>query len=489
MRKLLIIAALAARVHGQGQTLQQQLTTIAQQRGMIGMSVVAACDGQVTDAVHVGQRNIAQDLPVNDATRYRIASISKLVTAIGLMRLHEQGAFQLDDDVSPALGFSLRNPAFPGTAITYRMLLTHRASVQDGTGYGNFLTATYASTPPPPIAQLLVPGGISYTANMWRNEAPGSYYNYSNVAYGILGTLIEAHSGQRFDQYMREQVLLPMGINGSYNVQDLDDIAQLSVLYRNSTPQSDNFNGVMPPAPDLSGYTIGSNGLFFAPQGGLRCSAVELMRVATMLLNDGAIDGTTVLQPATVQAMLANEWTWNGSNGNNYYGLFRSWGLGAHRITAQPGGDVVFPGTLMYGHAGEAYGLISDLYFDPQSHFALVFISNGYTPGNSYVLGASSAFYQVEEEAYAALASTALAGCLAMSAGHRGREDEYALVGRSLHWRGSGELVCDAVDFNGRLLERFSIWPGGHWAAADSLGPLLVRGLRADGSAITVRMN
>jgi len=489
MRKLLIIAALALRVHGHGQSLQQQLTAIAQQRGIIGMSVVAACDGQVTDAVHVGQRSLAQGLPVNDATRYRIASISKLVTAIGLMRLHEQGAFQLDADVSPALGFNLRNPAFPNTAITYRMLLTHRASVQDGTGYSNFLTATYSSAPPPPIQQLLVPGGSSYTANMWRTEAPGTYYNYSNVAFGLIGTLIEALSGQRFDQYMREQVLLPMGINGSYNVQDLDDIAQLSVLYRNSAPQSDNFNGVMPPAPDLSGYAIGSNGLFFAPQGGLRCSALELMRVATMLLNDGTIDGTTVLQPATVQAMLANEWTWNGSNGNNYYGLFRSWGLGVHRITAQAGGDVVFPGTLMYGHAGEAYGLISDIYFDPQSRFALVFISNGYTPGNSYALGTSSAFYRVEEDVYAALASTALAGCLTTGEVPIGAENEYVLTGRSLHWRGRGELVCDAIDFEGRLLQQFVIEPGGHWAAADSLGPLLVRGLRTDGSAITVRMN
>jgi len=489
MRKLLIIAALSIHVHGHGQSLQQQLTAIAQQRGIIGMSVVAACDGQVMEAVHLGQRNIAQGLPVSDATRYRIASISKLVTAIGLMRLHEQGAFQLDDDVSPALGFSLRNPAFPSTAITYRMLLTHRASVQDGTGYSGFLTATYASAPPPPISQLLVPGGSSYTANMWRTEAPGTYFNYSNAAYGIIGTLIEAHSGQRFDQFMRQQVLLPMGIDGSYNVQDLDDIAQLSVLYRNSAPQSDNFNGVMPPAPDLSGYAIGSNGLYFAPQGGLRCTALELMRVATMLLNDGAINGNAILQPSTVQAMLANEWTWNGSNGNNYYGLFRSWGLGAHRITAQPGGDVVFPGTLMHGHAGEAYGLISNLYFDPQSRFALVFISNGYTQGNSYATGASSAFYRVEEEVYAALAGTALAGCLALDAKPIDATEQLLLTGRVVHWHGTDVLVCEALGFDCRLIDRFRIPSGGQWTAPDSLGPLLVRGLRTDGSAITMRMN
>ncbi|MBK8228503.1 MAG: serine hydrolase [Flavobacteriales bacterium] len=459
MRPLPLLALLPFAANAQN--LQQQLQSVATANGLIGMSVVTTCGTAVQDVVHTGKRNLALNLDVDDSTRYRIASISKLVTAIGFMRLYEQGAFGLDDDVSTTLGFSFRNPAYPATPITYRMLLSHTSSFQDGTGYADFLSATYGTTPPPPISELAVPGGDYYTSNMWRTEAPGTYFTYSNANFGILGTLIEALSGQRFDVYMRQQVLLPLGIHGSYNVQDLPGVTDLAVLYRNSAPQSDNYNGVVPIAPDLSQYVIGSNGLFFAPQGGLRVSALELARIAILLANAGTYDATVLLQPATVALMLGNEWTWNGSNGDNYYGLFRSWGLGVHRITAQPGGDVVFPGAALFGHAGEAYGLISDLYVDPASDFGLVFLTNGYTPGNAYSFGTTSAFYGVEEEVYAELLQWSLPACLSTTIADDARNAELLLVDDRINWTGAGSTSIALLDLSGRLIERFDLVSGG----------------------------
>ncbi len=477
-------------LHGtllQGQTLAQDLQAIATQRGLVGMSVVATCGDGVQAVVHTGQRNIAQGLPVNDATRYRIASISKLLTAIGLMRLHEQGAFGLDDDVASALGFTFRNPLHPGTPLTYRMLLSHRASLQDGTGYADFLNATYAGTPPPSISQLVVPGGTWYSANMWRTEAPGIYFQYSNATYGIIGTLIEVHSGQRFDQYMRQHILLPMGIAGSYNIQDLDTIGNVAVLYRNSTPQADNYGGAMPPPPDLGSYVVGSNGLYFAPQGGLRCSALELAQVLKLMHGEGTVDGTTILQPTTWTAMAADTWTWNGSNGNNYFGLFRSWGLGVHRITATAGGDMVLPGLHMLGHAGEAYGLISDLYRDPVSGWGLVFLTNGYTPGNNYALGINSAWYRVEEEVFAALGTHTLPTCISTGLPIADAADLLHVRGRSLEWSGRGHLEILAYDPAGRLLESAHLQPGIPWTPTSD-GLLLLRSTDASGTVYFRRM-
>lgn len=456
------------------QDLSSVLQGIATQHGLVGMSVVATCGDEVSNVVHVGQRDIALGLPVNDETRYRIASISKLVTAVGLMKLWEEGAFGLDDDVSTALGFSLRNPAHPTVPITYRMLLGHRSSLQDGTGYTSFLNATYAGTPPPPIQQLVQPGGTWYTANLWRTEVPGTWYAYGNLNYGIIGTLIESHSGMRFDQYMREQVLLPMGILGSYNIQDLGSVADLAVLYRNSISQADNFGGVMPTAPDLGGYTIGSNGLYFAPQGGLRCSALELAQVLRMMHGQGTVDGTTVLQPATWQAMAANEWTWNGNNGDNYFGLFRSWGLGVHRVTATPGGDLVLPGTPMLGHAGEAYGLISDLYLDPATGFGLVFITNGYTPGNNYASGINSAWYRVEEEVFEALGTWALPACLGLGSATTTILDDLLIRERTVEWQGRGPLDVEVLDLAGRSVATKRMEPGARWSLAVG-GTLILR--------------
>ena len=81
------------------QGLQQALETIGDQRGCIGISVVTTCADQVLQVAHTGQRDLAAALPVNDDTRYRVASISKLVTATAAMRLVERGELDLDRPV------------------------------------------------------------------------------------------------------------------------------------------------------------------------------------------------------------------------------------------------------------------------------------------------------------------------------------------------------------------------------------------------------
>ncbi|OAG78268.1 Beta-lactamase [Acetobacter malorum] len=81
------------------------------------------------------RRDGAQTVPVKQETLFRIASISKVVTTIGLMELVEQGKVNLDHDVSEYLGFRLRNPDFPTTPITVRMLLNHTSTLRDGEVY------------------------------------------------------------------------------------------------------------------------------------------------------------------------------------------------------------------------------------------------------------------------------------------------------------------------------------------------------------------
>jgi hypothetical protein len=94
-------------------------------------------------------------------------------------------------------------------------------------------------------------------------------------------------------------------------------------------------------------------------------------------------------------------WTYDGTNGDTYGGLFQSWGLGVHVATNAPTGDVVFPDRVMRGHIGEAYGLVSDMYFGPGRDggtVGLIFATNGCF--NGYELGNVSAYYTVEEEVF-----------------------------------------------------------------------------------------
>lgn len=386
-----------------GQTFQQELDSIAQEYKLVGMSVGVMCNNDIVDLHHFGLADIGRNIPVTDSTMYRIASISKTITATALMILYDQELFLLDDDISDYLGYEIRNPNHPDVPITFRMLLSHTSSLQDGTGYSDFLSDTYNLTPPPYIKNLLLPGGEYYTPNMWRNELPGNYFTYSNCNYGLIGTLVEVLSGQRFDAFVRENLFGPLGIDGDFYVNQLQNINNIAVLYRNGNPQADNYNGGYPEPFDSTGYYVGSNGLVFAPQGGLRISAKQLLKFMNLHLNYGYINNEQMLDSTTISDMQATHWDYDGNNGDNYYSLFNRWGLGFHLTTNTPYGDVVFDTVPMVGHPGEAYGLISDMYFDQNKKFGFVFITNGYYSGGAYEFGDSSAFYKPEEAIFKAV--------------------------------------------------------------------------------------
>ena len=386
------------------QELETALEAVFNDFELMGMAVhVSTADASNT--YNFGLRDFNRNLPVTNDTQFRIASISKAVTALGVMKLYNQGSIDLDEDISTYLGYQVRNPNFPEIIITARMLLSHQSSLQDGGGYNSFLNATFSQSPIPNVSELIVPGGNFYTSNMWRTETPSSYFVYSNLNYGVLGTLIEAISNQRFDVYMKTEILEPLGILGSFNVQDLNNIDNVSVLYRYQggawQPQWDHYQGIMPPPPDLSGYTLGTNGLYFAPQGGLRCTAEDLSRFLTFLTTDG-LNSTLNIAPEIIQEMKAIAWDYNGGNGDTYGGLFNRWGLGLHHVNVYPG-DAICPvqdvGTFI-GHAGEAYGLVSDAFFSTDQEIQFSLLING--SRNGYQTGATS-FYTVEEAVFESL--------------------------------------------------------------------------------------
>ena len=374
-----------------------------ERHGVMGMSALVISNGEIAEAYYGGQRNYEHSWSVDAATRFRIASISKSITAMGCMKLVESGMLDLDAAITEYLSFDLNNPNHPNVPITLRMLLSHTSSIQDGDGYEPFLSATYQSADDvPSMGELLQSGGTWFTPNMYRTEVPGTYFAYSNLNFGVVATVMEAVTGLRFDVLMDQLIFQPMGIGCSYDVSALNGIENLAALYRNQdgwVAQADQFNGERPESPELSAYIPGSNGVYFAPQGGLRASAAELYELMAVLFNGGvASNGIGVLAPETVEAMLTAQWTHNGSDGDNYNNLFNSWGLGLQRVTNADLGDIVFSEMQMWGHPGEAYGLVSDWYFDPVSKDGVIFLTNGVWDG--YSTGEKSAYYTLEEDVF-----------------------------------------------------------------------------------------
>jgi len=386
--------------------LSYDINQIKQDYNLMGGAALIYNSSQNLISVPFGMADYQRQIAVNDSTLFRIASISKMVTALAYMQLIDNGLAGLDSDIGTILGYQVRNPYYPAQSITPRMLMSHKSGILDGATYSDFLNATSTINPMPGLHELLTPTGSYYSNSLFNSILPGTYFNYSNINFVILATLIEKISGERFDEYCRNHILLPLGIKGSFNVNHITDLNQLAVLYRRSggvwSAQADNYQGIQPVFTNLSDYLPGTNGARFSPQGGLRCSAGDLSKIMMLFLNEGTYNGTRIISADKINLMSADEWSYNGSNGNNYYNLFNSWGLGIHRIKNIVNADVVLSGSqIMFGHPGEAYGLVSDAYLDPIRKHGIIFITNGCW--NGFQTGTNSAFYTVEKAVFSAM--------------------------------------------------------------------------------------
>ena len=373
------------------------------------VSTLAIRDGQVVYGGHFGRRYIhptdrALDLPVNERTMFRIASISKLVVSVAVMRLVDEGRLDLDADVSEALGWRLRHPQHPQTPLSLRLLMTHRSGLNDAGGYN--WGADVA------LREALQPGGRLYRDGVaWRaDRAPGTWFNYTNLNWGVIGTVMERATGERFDRLMHRLVLQPLGLRGGFNPAGLpgDDADDIATLYRRRrmegereiwepdgpwVPQADDHRPGRPrPPAGLEAYVPGTNGTLFGPQGSLRISVGDLGTLMQMLMNGGQHRGQTLLSPGALAQLSTEQWRFDPArpNGDTLDDGMLSWALGPQRFTDASGpgrGDRVFEGggVTGWGHMGDAYGLLASFVLDPVRRNGMVTVISGpsrnpYTP-------------------------------------------------------------------------------------------------------------
>mgnify|MGYP000340672309 FL=1 len=361
----------------------------------------------VTGSRASGPADKATGRVLTDSDPVRIASISKLVVAIGVMRLVEAGALDLKADVSTALGWELRNPAFPDTAITLRMLLSHTSSLTDEAGYWQV----------PLDGQLRE---LLADPRAWdRAHAPGTFFRYTNLNFPLVASLMERASGERFDRLMQRLVLQPLALDACFGWATCSQAAidRAVVLYEapGGAPVNDDLHGRPPACPvqrardggcDLAAWTPGANGGLFSPQGGLRISANGLARIGRLLLGDGELDGVRLLQPGSVDALFAPQWTLANGNGvtaeeddsgQSRAGFFCRYGLAAQTLASPRAGcrdDPFGDGIARVGHAGSAYGLLSGLWLDRQAGTGVVYFATGVA---NAAPGDGSAFTAIEE--------------------------------------------------------------------------------------------
>ncbi|HYE26860.1 MAG TPA: serine hydrolase domain-containing protein [Allosphingosinicella sp.] len=344
-------------------------------------------------AAGFADRSAGRALTIDDPVR--IASVTKLHVALGVMRLVEAGRLDLDADVSERLGWTLRNPAFPERPITLRLLLSHRSSLRDGIDYALPLGTTLRQALAAPEAWDL-------------DHPPGAYFRYSNLGFPVVAAVMEATAGERFDRLMEGLVLKPLALSACFNWTTCSDatLARAVVLYApDGSVRRDDLRGARPPCPvvpahggrcDLGDYVLGSNGALFSPQGGLRVSIRDLAKVGGMLLRNGRLkDGRRFLSAASLAEMERIHWRFDGGNGDTEGSFYCGYGL-AVQILAQcpPRDDPFGDGRRRLGHAGDAYGLRSGLWIDPATKRGVAYFA---TALGDDPPGGASAYRAIEE--------------------------------------------------------------------------------------------
>lgn len=293
---LLLGAAGACSPAGRGQDirLDELITAKMEELHIPGLVAAAVDSGRVVWVGTYGFANVADAEPVTTNTPFMIASVSKTITASVLMSLHANGQFRLDDDINDYLPFSVRNPNYPTSPITFRHLLRHRSSIADnGDFYGPFwseATGDPTTSLGSYLRDYLTPGGTSYEPDKnFLETGPNERQSYCNTCYALLGLLAEEISGTPFERLSEEVLFTPL------------EMSQTAWFLRDLT-------GTEPAMPYRyaadSGYVAyGQNGFPDWPAGQLRTSITDIARFLSIYADGGEFKGQPVIDASTIETL------------------------------------------------------------------------------------------------------------------------------------------------------------------------------------------
>lgn len=330
---------------------------------IIGLQVASIGHGELVYHGSFGEKTIHSGNKVNDSTLFMMASCSKPVTALGIMKLYDRGNLDLDDDINDYLPFHIENPNYPEEKITFRMLLTHTSSLEDNWVIYDSLYTLPEGGDSPLELQLFVKdyfsrGGAFYNANEnFAQEPPGSSFSYCNMGYALLGALIEQISGQPFSQYMQDEIFRPLHMHNSYWF--LKDIPH------------DNIARPHRIEPVIEPQVLNHYGFPSFPDGQLRTTASDYAQVLKLMIARGKIDTLVFLDEATVDEFLkiqypeVNKYQAIAWNYNEFDGFFYK---------------VIMPRYLfmrkMPAHSGYDPGVETYVVFDPRKQRGAVILIN-----------------------------------------------------------------------------------------------------------------
>ncbi len=283
-----------------------------------GATVSVVKDGKLLFTKGYGLSNVEKKAPViPDATMFRPGSVSKLFTWTAVMQMYEQGKVDLDADVNTYLDFKIPN-AFD-KPITLKHILTHTP------GFEEQIKDLFTIDQTPPVLSDYVRTHIPA-----RIYPPGEVPAYSNYATALAGYIVERVSGESFNDYIANHIFNPLKMTHSTFVQPLP--AELAEHMSNGYRLASD-----PPVPFemVTAY----------PAGSLSSSATDMSRFMLAHLQNGELDGATILKPETAKMMHSRLFALDDAAQGMAYGFYEENQNGL-RIIGHGGDTIAFHSDL-----------------------------------------------------------------------------------------------------------------------------------------------
>jgi CubicO group peptidase (beta-lactamase class C family) len=331
-----------------------RLKSFVEQGVMAGAVTLIARRGEVVSLEAVGYQDLETKKPMRADTIFDIRSVTKPVTAIGIMILMEEGKLTLNEPIEKYL------PEFRATAktqdsrsrITILHLLTH--------------TAGMPLNRPPEIEDITIRRDrtladvVAILSKQEPEFEPGTQFRYYSGGFAILGRIIEVVSGKPYEQFIKERIFDPLGMRDSFFFIPAEKRNRVASVYRLQ-------DGRLHRWQELEAYA--GNAKYPGPEFGMYSTASDLAALCQMMLNGGSFKGKRILSPMSVETMTQNH-TLNIQSAVTqrpaYQGL--GWGLSGDPMDAFP-----LTSAGSFGHNG-AFGAI--IWIDPKKELIRIFLEH-----------------------------------------------------------------------------------------------------------------
>jgi len=370
--------------HGLAQSKESLEKTLRQIMGDLklpGLAAAVLVKGEVLYLDALGLANLEHNQPMTPDTLINVGSVSKLITSSALMLLVEKGKVDLDSDVSQFLPFPVKHPS--GKPITSRQLLTHSSGILDSEAY----SASYACGDPTVTLEAwlrgyLLPDGKYYSPANFSDWVPGTNSDYSNVAYGLIGLMVEHVSKTPFQEFTKKFIQQPLGMHHSgwsLAAVDRNQHATPYWLVTEGDVLEESDQKLLPPGPHATGelMPICLYSFYNYPDGLFRTSLRDLLAFVRATYPNAK--SSPLLTEPTRELVFQNQLA-------NIPATKRKQGLGWRLYETKAFGT-------FWGHGGSDPGILAKIAYRPSDDITLIFFANADAEkGTSTLQGALFSF-------------------------------------------------------------------------------------------------